>query len=347
MLLHVFEASPGRYSIKTKFNYLKTIIDNVFLNNETKEEFLNLFSKSQRNYWIIKKCIQKHKWRKTAFQIKSDLILNSISETQHNVITILQNNKKYLFTVMDLKNIIECALCNSPYMFSEPTPPKNPYNNLPFDKSILYTIYFFMKHGHFVLSTLFHNFFLCDFNLTKFKMENEVIIRKKYIQQFIKNREITELYFDGIRMLKSSKFTKKLRIAYDFPKKTFVSIMLPYLKIYYCCIYSLDLCERNNSACELNMQLNRFYNYNPQFGRKYIEFCDSKPNIITFNVSHVKFKVNDHLSNNNYLNTHLELYNISLGNDSVLNIHSNNMNDLVELGGVSDEESSEDSESNN
>jgi hypothetical protein len=160
IFFHIYAIGPIDYSIKSKFSYFKKTIDNIFISDELRKEFILTFSNIQRYYWSLNRAAFHYKMRKSKFQVKTDLILNPISETQYNVMTIMQNNTKYLFTVLDLKNIIESALSNSPYFFSTPLSIKNPYNNMPFDKSTLYNIYFFMKRGNFVLSNLFHNYFL-------------------------------------------------------------------------------------------------------------------------------------------------------------------------------------------
>jgi hypothetical protein len=252
IFFHLFLVGPVQYSIQTKFSYFKKTIDNIFMNKKTREEFILKFCKIQRNYWALNRFVYNYKLRKAHFRVKTDLILNPIHESQHNVITIIHNNSKYLFTVGDLKNIIESALSNSPFLFSTPLAPKNPYNNIPFDKATLYKIYFFMKKGNFVLSNLFHNYFLCNFNLTRFRNENEVIIRKKHIDNYCNNTDIDELYHDGIEMIKMNKFTKRLKIDDEFPKKQFVDIMRPYLAIYYTKLFSLDISERNNSIVNFN-----------------------------------------------------------------------------------------------
>jgi len=312
ILLQTFLLNPIPYSIKTKFDFFKTVLDNQFINKESKEYFINVFFTLQKNYWALNRLVFRYKFNKAPFQIKTDLILTNIDESNHNVITILQNNNKYLFTVNDLRNIIEVALSNSPYMFANPSPPKNPYNNMPFSKSILYQIYFFMKRGNFVLSNLFHNYFLCNFNLTQFKFDNEVLIRKKFIQKHLKNMDNDDLYNYGIRMLKSTKYTNKLQICKEFPKKLFIDVMMPYLRIYFVYLYSLDICERKNKACQLNMHLKKFYKFNPKFGRKYIRYI-GKIIDVSFDTSHIKFEGIEYSVD--YNKSHLEIYESVSGND--------------------------------
>jgi hypothetical protein len=305
IFFHMFAVGPIQYSIQTKFSYFKKTIDNVFMNGKTRNEFILKFCKIQRSYWALNRFVHNYKFRKAEMRVKTDLILNPIRESQHNVITIMHNNSKYLFTVGDLKNIIESALSNSPFLFSTPLAPKNPYNNIPFDRATLYNIYFFMKQGNFVLSNMFHNYFLCNFNLKRFRDENEVIIRKKHIESYCNNSDINELYFDALDMIKMNKFTKQLRIDAEFPRNQLVDIMRPYLAIYYTSMFSLNISERSSSLTILNSKLRRFYNFNPKFGRRYIKLGKDEANKVLFNDFCIEFGSKNNYEN--YPNSHLEL----------------------------------------
>jgi len=306
MLLHIFAASSKQSTIKTKFDYFKTILDNMFVDSSTKKEFIDAVCSAQRKYRLISNLVVRYKWKRYNVLIKHDLILNPISDSQSNVITILQNNNKYFFTILDLKNIIDKSLMNSPYFFSEPLPIKNPYNNMPFGKSILYQIYFFIKTGNFVLSDLFHNYFLCNFNLKQFRDENEALIRKIYIRDYVKNAEIDALHTDILRMIKSSKYSRRIAIDSEFPKERLVEIMRPYLAIYYTFVYSLDMNARYNAESELNTKLSEFTNFNVKFGRKTIENRRSVRNRKTvFNDEHIPFSGFGY--SKNYDKSHLEI----------------------------------------
>jgi len=342
IFLLMYAVGPIDYSIQSKFTYFKKTIDNIFMTANQRTDFISRFCKIQRHYWALSRAVYRYKWRKAPCRIQTDLILTPISESQHNVITIFQNNSKYLFTISDIRTIIEGALINSPYMFAQPLAPKNPYNNLPFDKATLYHIYFFMKRGNFVLSNLFHNYFLCNFNLLHFKCENEVIIRKKYINEYINHAECDELYDETLRMLTMSKFTKRLTIDENFPKERLVEIMKPYLRIFFSHIYSLDICERNTSACELSKQLKRFYDYNPQFGRKFITLKNGRKSKWYYNDNHIEFRGKNYSLN--YKDSHIDLEEINRNHEIIRRIPTppQENHDFPEFSGVSDESENND-----
>ena len=179
--------------IYDKFLYLKNIIGNPFISKKLQEDFLDKFRKAQQLYNRLCKLVYQWKWRRAELFIDKDLLLNPINENQYFTTAICHFGKKYLFTKSDLTNIIETALTNSPYFYAEPLSIKNPYNNLPFDKNQLYNIYFFMKHGGFVIPAIFHQYFLHNFHLKIFRDNNEAFIRKLHITSMINTNNTSKL----------------------------------------------------------------------------------------------------------------------------------------------------------
>ena len=166
---------------------------------------------------------------------------------------------------------MNAALSHSPNFYSEPLPFKNPYNNVVFKKSDLYNFYFFIKSGLFIISDLIQNYFLSNFDLYDFQQHNEYIIRDYYIKSYINTTPVDELFLDVKFMLKYINISKRIYIHSDFPKSRAVEIMRPYLLLYYQSIYSVDSHKRNISNDELVGRLTQFINFNPLFGRRYIQ----------------------------------------------------------------------------
>lgn len=323
MMAHSYMICPAIWSKQSRFDYFKTVIDNPFMTAQNREDFIDSFSKAQRAYDAFRRLSWAYKVRHAPLKINHDLILNPLLESQHNVLKLYQNGQNYLFTVTDLKHILENALTHSPYYFSNPLPAKNPYNNMAFDKGILYTIYFFMKRGGFVLSTLFHQFFLANFHLARFRYENSVLIRKFYIRQQLKNGDLDELEQMVHCMLNSNRHTKRFRIHRDFPAEKLVSIFRPYLEMYYQQVYSLDMSERSTRVEELHRALTRFYTHNPKFGMKVLKSVEAPPpppdmifsfpskpsatkRVIAFNDDHPEFKRPNY--SRQYVASHIELF---------------------------------------
>lgn len=298
IFISTYVGSPAINQVKSKFDYLKTVLDNTFASPENKEAFLLKFCEAQKLYHRLNNLARRYKWAKAPYRITNDLFLNPIEKSQRNVMTIFQNGQKYLFTVLDLKNMIDSALSHSPYFFSEPMPIKNPYNNMPFSKAALYNIYYFMKSGNFVLSSLFHNYYMVDFNLKRFRNENEVTIRKVYVKNFLKTASLDVLDREIRKMLVHNKYSKKFCIDPEFPKERLVSVMRPYLSLYYTYMFTLDMSERYIAGRELDRKLKRFFKHNYMFGRKLFNtkrvemFNEASKKIYTpyFNDDHIGFK---------------------------------------------------------
>jgi len=292
------------FNTRTKFGFLGSIRDNQFYDDNTKTMLYNTFNKAQKRYHLLNRLVYRYKYNKSRIAIDTDLSLAKI-KISHTSMAILQNNQKYIFTLFDLKKIIENSLSNSSYHFSHPLPIKNPYNNLPFDKATLYNIYFFMKASDFVMPTLFHQYFLSNFNLSKFQEENESIIQKYHLKQYLRNLSVKELKSEILYMLKQNKFSKKIKIDPEFPRDKLVEIFRPYLEIYYTQIYSFDLNAKTIAKNKLYYKLKEFYKFNPAFGRKYIVNKDSE-NIVSVNDCHIKFQKTNY--NQNYDNSHIVLF---------------------------------------
>jgi hypothetical protein len=253
----------------------------------------------------LNRLLYRYKYKRAPIAIENDLSLTKINESNKNAITILQNNQKYLFTLFDLKKIIDTSLSNSPYHFSHPLPIKNPYNNLPFEKSVLYNMYFFMKKSDFVIPTLFHLYFLSNFNLSKFQDENEVLIQKVHLKQYLHNLSAKEIKAEIIHMLKQNKYTKKIKIDAEFPNDKLIEIFKPYLELYYTQHYSIDMNARILAKNELYLKLKDFYNFNPIFGRKTISKKKQENDKLCLNDNHIQFQKRNY--NKNYYISHITL----------------------------------------
>jgi hypothetical protein len=228
--------------------------------------------------------------------------MEEIDKKQRNVITILHHNHKYLFTISDILNIVNNSLTNSCYFFTEPLPIKNPYTNLPFQKSDLYNMYFFIKERVSIIPPLFHAYFISNFDLKEFRDNNEPLLQRYIIDNHIKNGGCMTLYNSILKMLKTTNYTNgviqnKLIIDKDFPKEKLVEIMKPYLKLYFTSTITNDMSLRNNAKSELRNRLNAFYNYNKMFGRKMYSIDTKNNKIFKYNDKHIEFKNKSKLLN--------------------------------------------------
>jgi hypothetical protein len=135
---------------------------------------------------------------------------------------------------------------------------------------------------------ILYQFFLCTFNLTKFKRDNQVLIREKYIHRFIENED-KETLVDYIYNALS--FNTNIKIDDDFPDDELVRIFKPYLRLYLEMNYSIDSSVRHRSKCVLIHKLHIFHMHNPQFGRRLYKIKNRRVvGEATFNCDHIEFK---------------------------------------------------------
>ena len=263
---------PHHLDTKTKYEFLSKVLSNNFLTNNQKEEFLYWFSQTQRAYFALARFANLIRYKNAKCVVDFDMGLNEISETTQGVICIYENNYTYLFKIHDLIHIFNAALTNSDLFFSNTLTVKNPFSNIPFNKSTLYNIYFFIRFNTFIIPSLIHHYFLLHFNIKKFESKFEHIIREKEIQRYINTSSTETLFPIVITMLHQFflRYRLKFNIHPDFPKNTLVNIMKRYLLLYYTSLYSLIKSQESRALRHLNRGLLEFLEFNPQFGRKFV-----------------------------------------------------------------------------
>lgn len=281
--------------IINKFRLLNDFLNNSFISKNIKENFLDIFQKAQRTYYGFAKFAHLYKYKKATIKQSSDLYMNEIDPSKKNVLTIYQNNSKYLFINSDLIKIINSALLNTVWFFSKPIHPKNPYNNLVFDNSTLYNIYFHIKKTSVIIPLLFHLFFQTNFDLELFLNDNECVIRETFIKNYVNNTHSSILYHDLKYMfLVNYKYTKKIAIHKDISNEKIVNIFRPYLQLYYLNKYGVyGSIKKQQSIVDLKIKLMYFVKFNPNFGRKIykVDKNSATKNKLTFiyNMDHINF----------------------------------------------------------
>lgn len=281
----------------SKFAFLNKVLENVFINDATRERFMNYFTKIQRTYHVLAKFAYTWRHKTTSLLITNDVYLNTLSEGAPRVFSLVQNKKKYLFAITDLVNILNTSLGNNFFFVAEPLPCKNPYTNIPFNKSTLYNIYFFIKRTDFIMPTMFHQYFLANFNLREYAEQNDNLIIEYAIKQFTIHTDVEELYFEITNMLEGDRHGRKIQIDPEFPKEKLVDIMRPYLELYYKGTYTVNELKRSNYVKEYCNKIKLFHKYNKHFGCKtFIQTTKTKnvfsglPKLVPiFNDKHIVF----------------------------------------------------------
>jgi len=306
--------------VKNKYKIFFELL-NGFLIKDKNDEFIDYFCKIQKTYNILNKFIYNYKYKKSKIVVDTDMCLNKLTENGKNVICILDNKYRYLFNINDLINIIYTSLTNSYSFFSQPKSIKNPYNNLPFNKSTLYNIYFFIKFKTNYYSELLFKFFNCNFNLNNFKYLNEDLLRDCSITNYVYKtphntieQEIKDIIIIFNLYCQKHMLKNRIRIHKDFPQKKLVEVMRPYLFLYCKSQYSFHPEIKTRFFSYFKSSMLRFNNFNPLFGSKQIKilyevnkYFEKKQvgKKITFNDKFIKF-FNVEKQNDLFLIDHLK-----------------------------------------
>ena len=291
-------------------NFL-TQINNVFFNDQIRDELTDTFRRIQNVYWTFNKFARGYKYKKTKILITEDLCMNELILGAPNVMCIYQHNTRYLFSVEDIIKIINTSLTHSDSFFSTPVTIKNPYNNSPFDKSTLYNIYFFVKFRTRLYPELLIKFFHCNFNITRFSKKYESLLRNYAIEQYVNNSDVNLLCIDIRNMIRIlnvyMKSGSRISVNVDFPKKILLKIMRPYLLLWYTSCYSMIVVDADNAARLLLSKYKRFGRLYPKFGRKIAHHTFTYTNngrrnriTYTYNEEHPPF-----ITHTNFISNHI------------------------------------------
>ena len=267
-----------------------TILYYQLYNDNIIESFIDVFSKTQRHYRALSNFAHICKYKLCKNVIETDLCGDVLNEYNPSTIAILQENKKYLFSIHDLKKIITNDLTNASNFFPDILITKNPYNNIVLTKTHLYNIYFFMKQRQINIPELFHGFFMNNWDINIFESKYECILRSYAIKNRLNCSDIIELYYDITDMW--DEMLLRFIIHKEFPMKELISIMKPYLELFYKWKNGIKgLSESNNSYLLLRKHLIAFKNYNPSFGyiTNELVFGRIVPTETTINKNHIDF----------------------------------------------------------
>lgn len=270
-----------------KYLFIKKVLDNIFLSETHKEEFVLQIGKIQRHYNAINRFVYMWKWKRMEVIVSTDLYLSDIDINKRYSFVLVENNKKYFFHISELMRIIKNSLCQhwegSFIVMCEY--PRNPYTKQKFTLSNLYNLYFHMKYNmNIIIPEIFHLWFMEDFSFISFAKKYTRLLRKTCIKDFVKSVPNTNIMVqeDIQEMIEDNDYTVRWDISKEFPDTKLVDIFRPYLYLYYLINYE-GLDDEYNCVCTMILEqaLSTFYKYNKKFGRKKIKaplkFCsDSK-----------------------------------------------------------------------
>ena len=296
-----------------KFKYLKDILSNPFLKDHQISEFLELFSNIQKCFQGLHRFIYIYKYKRSRIYNTTDLCGDPIPINKSNriSITIFQNNTRYVFLLRELMKTIVSSLSHTMFFFSEPISCKNPYTNLPLNKSALYNIYFAIRFSSSLkMHELFHRFFIHEFNLHNFLLHSDEEIREEYLNSYLRDIE-EHLKYSGRTVVYQMFHENKimcLTIHRQFPENRLIEIMRPYIELYYRKKFSLKQSYTNHLSVVLKYALLRFIKYNRFFGRRISKRENVNgyiKRVYKFNDDHIEFALP---VETNFGNSHLSYY---------------------------------------
>lgn len=320
--------------IDIKYKLLNDTLNNIFLSDEIKNEYIDIFCKIQNIYFSIVKFKNVYKYKKYKTLINTDLLLNPLSINNKHCFQLIQNRCKYLFSLNDLINIFDNSLSKSSYLFFVSSPIKNPYNNIDFNNSTLYNIYFFIKSNTIRNVELIDKYFLCNFDLVKYNKEYKFLVREYIIKNHVKNcsnelfREIVDDMLDDFNYIDGKRIKNRICIDKEFPINELRVIMKDYVLLYMISQYSLIEHKKIHACDRLKNKLTKFKNYNSLFGRKYFKinryYCPISKKFkrnITIHFNNTALNFND--ETDKWLYTKNNNNNISRRNISNINTRNN------------------------
>jgi hypothetical protein len=305
---HLYQMVFTTFQIHKKLRFFYETIYNPFLNPD---DFAQTYYRVIKVYNGFRKFVHIYRFQKAKIVVTTDLGLNELDPTNKQVICIQQQNNRYLFHINDLLHIVESSLSASHALFSTPQMIKNPYTNLPFNKSTLYNIYF--QGTHVTSGTnemkgrkteLFDLYFQHNFNIKLFGKSCEHILREYAIKEYVykSDDEILREEIDEMVFWLNDMFGQPILIDRDFPNKTLIPIMRPYLMLWFTNLSSLIPPKQTMAQQTLYTKWSNFVKHNPLFGRKtlrleskFTEFRRITIQVVEFNCDAPRF-VSDHSS---------------------------------------------------
>jgi len=258
-------------SIKShKYSALYNMLNNPFYSDTIKSDLANLFYLIQKYNNALKKLIYQWKRRHiNKYTNNTDLRLNNLSTyNTTQIISIIENNTIYDFCLPDLIKIIHNALLYHENLFPKPSLPKNPYTNLPLGIHNLYNIYFHILESSQIMPYIFYLFFLSNFDIYRFHIYNETILREESMKLYYNDKTVEEQYNDILSMLnKYAKCIPNIIIHVKFSKQEIINKLGGLLPDYLITQFSYYPTKRILSSNKIKKFLKKFNKESPKFGR--------------------------------------------------------------------------------
>ena len=199
-------------SVYAKYKFMSKLFSNPMYSETIQGRALELVQKSQRTYFGFARLARRFRMKTSKVQIDTDLYMNELSPKNRKTFVLLDNRNLYYFSISDLTHIIHDALTYSYLFDSVPLTVKNPYNNTPFSLSALYNIYFRMSETLYVVPKFIRLFFESDFNIYRFKRDNEPELREHIVREYVSKMDSSRFTSEIKQMLRQYDVNRQICI---------------------------------------------------------------------------------------------------------------------------------------
>lgn len=286
----------NKHNVKSKFVTLKTVLlNNHNISTLDKDNILDFFSNCQRKYLNLIRFKNRFIYNKTTmYDNIYDLNYNELSSIKSKYkITIIENNKKYTFSLFDLIRIINNSLSYTVDFFSQPTDIKNPFTNTIFNYSQLYNIYTAIQCNSIKMPALFERFFISNFDKRHYQMHNEYLIQE-YVINHVHLFDLHKLmrYMNNMIHFYNQLNYRNESYSVDvgFNCNELLRIFMPCIKMYILTMHSYEDAIQIENKIKLLSTLRLKKQQNPLFGRRIK--CINIRKIYYISILHHKYNKN-------------------------------------------------------
>jgi hypothetical protein len=181
------------YPIHEKYEYIKNVIDSnhseihsIYIHH--RDNVIRFLDYLNRYYIALTRFQRIIKYQNLLkFDHNETLESESFDEIPENELFIVnQNNTLYTFYIYDIMRLLRSSLLTTTDIMVCPKLPKNPYNNMELDKTILYNFYIHMKINKLKWDTLVYSFFKFHMNVHTFVYKHMVFLREYGVKEYIR-----------------------------------------------------------------------------------------------------------------------------------------------------------------
>ena len=274
--LHAFDDLPSMLFSQFRGNrcsdFSKWIEHNIFVPDPLKTYLETVYVRASRLFTVLRYSVGRGVRRRRPVQTELDLSLQPFGHPS-TWFELFDSGKRYRFKFSDILNIITSSLTHSMEFISDPVPIRNPYTGLMFSDANLYAIYLQVRDSKYAVPSLFVQFMGMDFDLHKFGIKYECILRDLIIEANIENMSPKKRRLEIRNMLTSVRVYHPLKNRSEPIFRRLDEIpcseldqFKKWLLLYFIHLYSLNTYYAHISMDTLLKEMLAFRNNHPKFG---------------------------------------------------------------------------------